>query len=329
MINKEYLKLFDESDFTVKFYSKFSENDWVNFLDGYGKIFRNIPKSVFEWYFMQTNYFTIISNKDCDVVGLYGLLKIKVNYNSKKIDSFLCHNVGIKSEYSGKGLFQFIAEKSLSKYSKKEDNIVLGFPNKASFKGHIRIGWESFFDVGFLKFNNLEKNIKLSKKYTFTKVNKFNKELDSCIDRFNGNFSINVLKNSEFLNWRLNKPNNNYICYLMKKNEELQGYLILKDYKQNNEKRLHLVDYNFINIEALNEIVKFSIKFFQNGNFDFLNTWIVKHSLYEKIFLQQYFVEQPEFPIYPVILFQKGSSFDFENINKERAFFTLFDNDVF
>ena len=107
------------------------------------------------------------------------------------------------------------------------------------------------------------------------------------------------------------------------------GYLILKEYQYENETRLHLVDFNFKDEHVLNEIIKFSIKYFQNGKYEFINTWSVENSIYENIFFKNNFIIQTDFPSYPVILFQKSNVFYFNKIDKSKIFFTLFDNDVF
>jgi hypothetical protein len=320
--------LFDESDFMVKHHASFTNTEWEKFLSGYGKIFREIDKKIFEWYFKKENYFTILKNIDSSFIGIYGLLRVSLNFDSNSIDSFLCHNVGILNEYSGQGLFQFIAEKALSNYC-NDDNLVLGFPNRASYKGHIRVGWEPIANVRFLQFDDLAQNMYLSDNYKFIKIDKFDKELDKVVNRFNSNFSLSLVKNSEFLNWRVSKPHNRYLAFLLKKDGEIGGYFILKKHEEGREKRLHLVDYNFIDIEALEEIIKFSIKFYQNGNYKFLNGWAVENSIFEEVFLKNDFRCQNEFPSYPIILFQKNNHFKFDEIDKKKVFFTLFDNDVF
>lgn len=326
MITK-YLKLFEESIFEVKQYSNFSNTQWQKFLDSYEKIFRKIDKEVFVWYFKKNSSFNILQ-KNNEFIGIYGLIEIVVNYNSQNINSFLCHNVGIKKEYSGKGLFQFLAEKSLSRNC-NDNNLIIGFPNKASFKGHIRVGWEQLSNMMFLKFDNLSSNIELSTIYKFEEIEKFDDRLESAIVDFNNNFSISLVKDSKYLNWRISKPNNSYKCFLVKKAESIQGYLILKEYQYENENRLHLVDFNFKDEDVLNAIIKFSIKYFQKGKYEFINTWSVENSIYENIFLKNNFVIQSNFPSYPVILFQKSNNFDFDKIDKSKIFFTLFDNDVF
>ena len=81
--------------------------------------------------------------------------------------------------------------------------------------------------------------------------------------------------------------------------------------------RVHVVDFNFKDEHVLNEIIKFSIKYFQNGKYEFINTWSVENSIYENIFFKNNFIIQTDFPSYPVILFQKSNVFYFNKIAEE------------
>lgn len=103
---KKYLKLFEESLFKVQQYTKFSNTQWQFFLDSYEKIFRKIDKEVFVWYFQKNNSFNILQ-KNNEFIGIYGLIEIVINYNSQNINSFLCHNVGIKKSIQEKDCFNF------------------------------------------------------------------------------------------------------------------------------------------------------------------------------------------------------------------------------
>ncbi|MAC83416.1 MAG: hypothetical protein CL624_04710 [Arcobacter sp.] len=320
---KNYLKRFKEDDFTIKIYDKFDENNWKLFLFCYKNIFREIEKKIFEWLFLKKNIFGILTNIENDYIGIYGLLKINLNFSGKHINSYLCHNVGVSEKYSGKGLFQYLGDKSLSSQL-HTNNLVLGFPNKASKKGHLRLGWKSIAEVYFSKFESTKKDLLLDKKFEFKSIDKF-----ETINFNENEFSLNVSKDKDYLNWRISKPNENYIKYIIVKNNIIQGYVIYKIYQNNKSKKLHLVDFNFLNIDVLNEIIKFSILKFKDSDCQILNTWIVEDTIFENKFNEYGFNKDIEMQSFPVILFQKEEKFDFSKIDKERIFFTLFDNDVF
>ena len=326
---KKYLKLFDESEYSTKLYDSFNDSEWNWFLKTYEYIFRTIDKSIFQWYFNLGNFFTILSAKNNDNFGIYGLLNIKVSINGKTSNSYLCHNVGIKKEYSGKGFFQLIGEKALDTVLNNNE-IALGFPNKASKKGHIRLGWEEIGSMQFIAYSsNDERQLPLNNKYIFEEVSSIPVNIKELVDSTSHMFSLRLQKESKFLNWRSSKPLSHYKIYLIKKSQKLVGYLVLKEYLENNEKRLHLVDFLFENTDVLNSLIIFSIKQYKSNNYDVFNTWIVADSFYKDIFSEHKFTLQDDMPIYPIIVFQKEKRFDFAKINKRKMFFTLFDNDVF
>jgi hypothetical protein len=320
---KQYIKIFNENEFNIKIYSKFDENSWKLFLVCFKYIFREVEKKIFEWYFIKKNTFTILANSKKNYIGIYGLLDININFSGKYISSYLCHNVGVSKEYSGKGLFQYLGDKALS-FNINSNNLVLGFPNKASIKGHLRLGWESIGEIYFIKYEGCNNEIMLDKRLKFETIDKFDN-----INFYNNEFSLNILKNNEYLNWRISKPNEHYIKYIIKENETIKGYCIYKIFQNEKIRKLHLVDFNFSNIDILNEIIKFSILKFRSSNCQLFNTWIVKNTIFEKELQEYGFIREVEMPSYPIIIFQKENKFNLSKIDKRKIFFTLFDNDVF
>jgi len=326
---KKYLKLFDESEYSTQEYSKFTISEWNWFLKTYTYIFRSIDKSIFQWYFNLGNYFTVLVSRNQDYFGIYGLLNIKILINGTVSNSYLCHNVGIKKEYSGKGFFQFIGEKALKKIL-KQDEIALGFPNKASKKGHLRLGWEEIGSMQFMLYSsNEKKELSIDKEYIFEQVSEIPQTINELVTKTSSMFSLRLEKKSRFLNWRCSKPLTKYQIYLIKKSHKIVGYLVLKEYIDNNEKRLHLVDFLFEDIHVLNNLIIFSINKYRTNDYHFLNIWIVLDSFYQNIFSKHKFILQKDMPSYPIILFQKDKQFDFLKIDRQKMFFTLFDNDVY
>lgn len=326
---KKYLTLFDKIDYHTKTYKGFNEIEWKLFLSTYQNIFRHIDKSVFQWYFNLTNYFTILSTKSNEQIGIYGLLGIHTNLNGKSVNTYLCHNVGIKKEYAGKGFFQFVGEKALDNVLNTHD-LALGFPNQASKKGHFRLGWKEIGSMQFISYTSIKKiNSSFHSKYLYEKVTALPDSINQLVDTTSNMFSFRVQKYSDFLNWRIEKPLSEYKIYLIRESQKIVGYLILKEYCEDDQKRLHLVDCLFINTEVLDDLILFCINEYENNDYNILNTWIVVDSFYKDFFMDNMFVDQSDMPIYPIILFMKDDVYDLSLIDREKMFFTLFDNDVF
>lgn len=321
---KKYLKLFNREEFSYKIYSEFDKDEWSLFLKCFKDIFREIEQNMFQWYFDKNNTFTILKNDKEKFIGIYGLLEIKLNFSGKEIESYLCHNVGIMEQYSGKGLFQYIGDKALSNRL-NDKNLALGFPNKASRKGHLRLGWENIGNVHFISLIDKTYDINLDNQFNFVEIDNF-KYIDTR--EFNKQFSLSLNKDVNYLNWRTSKPNTTYSKYLIKDSSTIIGYAIYKIFKDD-IKKLHLVDYNFQNLTVLDEIIKFTMLKFKKSDCALVNTWITENTIYEKHFKSFGFIDDIQFPTYPIILFQSKNNFDISRLEKYKIFFTLFDNDVF
>lgn len=325
---KKYLKRFVSSEFNIEIYKDFTDQQWVDFLKCYENIFhRKFDKCEFEWYFEKENYFTVLKDKRNLSIGLYGLLSINLNINKKEFNSYLCHNVGIIDEYGGQGLFQFIGEKAISNVVYGNE-LVLGFPNKASRKGHLRLGWDQIGDIRFIIFKGKDVNYQ-SSNYDFVSIEEFDEKYEKAFTTFSQKFSLSLNKTIKYLNWRITKPKKTYMIYLIQKDGELKGYCIYKSFSDKGRKKLHIVDYLFDDMDTLDEIIRFSIAKKSKDSYDVLNTWIVKDTIYEEHFFEHEFVIEEEMSDYPVILFQKNNYVNFDLIDKQKIFFTLFDNDVF
>lgn len=325
---KKYLKLFEANEFSTAIYNSFDDQQWIEFLTCYERIFnRKFDQIEFQWYFEKDNYFTILRNNEKKSIGMYGLLNIKLNINQTLIHSYLCHNVGIVSEYGGKGLFQYIGDQAISNIVSKNE-IVLGFPNKISRKGHLRLGWEQIGNVRFIAFDG-DITYQKPSSYTFTSIDEFDENDDELFTSFSQKFSLSLNKNIKYLNWRIGKPKKDYSLFLIHKNGVVKGYCIYKKFVDKQKNKLHLVDYLFEDVETLHEIIRFSIEKKSKEGFDILDTWMVENTVYEKIFFNFGFSVEEGMPDYPIILFQKGDNVKFDLIDNEKIFFTLFDNDVF
>ena len=137
---KEYLKRFDTDAFSFRTFDPADPEAWERFLAEYARIFRPIGQEVFAWYYEgRENFFGELWTNG-RLIGLYGLLPITLNSYGNYFSGNLCHNVGIDPEFGGKGLFQYIGDLALHENEKRGYRVTLGFPNKASYKGHLRLG---------------------------------------------------------------------------------------------------------------------------------------------------------------------------------------------
>jgi hypothetical protein len=322
---KKYPKLFDEQDYyfsIAKFLIEIGED---TFLETYKDIFRFIPIEYFRWYDQRINHWGLLYNEEKILFGIYGLCQTSVNIAGKCFSASLCHNVGIKKEYEGKGFFQYIGDKTLNSVL-KDDNYALGFPNILSTRGHIKIGWNQLSTVSFYSYKGIP--TKFSSKYDVVKVDKFDDEIDQLFKNGYKYISFSVYKDKDYLNWRLNKPEADYSCFLFKDSINVLGYIIIKKFNKDSINKMHIVDFFALNLKVYDEMIKFAINEYQVSGCELFNSWAVDNTIYSDLFLKNDFEKSSDYS-YPIILFNKKDDSFIYKIDKTNILITLFDNDVY
>lgn len=136
----------------------------------------------------------------------------------------------------------------LEGYRKNEPEIVLCFPNELVRDTYLRIGWLDapiFFkyskDIssGYLKSSDYE-----SGDLKFSLIKSFDCRWDSLWKKFSSSFSLIVLREHSYLNWRYFKnPDKKYIVFLVKVRNEIKGYLVVREEESFGKKVGHIVDF--------------------------------------------------------------------------------------
>lgn len=156
----------------------------------------------------------------------------------------------------------------LEGYRKKEPEIVLCFPNEVVRDTYLRIGWldvPMFFKYsknissGYLKSNDYE-----SGDLKFSLIKSFDCRWDSLWKKFSNSFSLIVLREHSYLNWRYFKnANKKYLVFLVKVRNEINGYLVVREEECSGKKIGHIVDFlvdyksNKLNGIFINKVILF------------------------------------------------------------------------
>jgi hypothetical protein len=145
-------------------------------------------------------------------IGMYGLLPVEIRIGKHLYNGALCNNVGVVSEFQGRGLFQALGE-----YALKDGGfpIVVGIPNKKAVKGHKRIGWQSYGSLELLSGEVADKKVEYITYEAFSYILRKEKSY-FCI-----------VKNQDFIKWRYSKPGVEYYESFFADN----NYIIWKFYK--------------------------------------------------------------------------------------------------
>jgi hypothetical protein len=210
-----------------------------------------------------------VNNK---IVASLSLLpfKFKVNDNVKKFYKYV--DAMVHPLYRKQGIFDkivhFSVEKAKEISQKNEIDLLYSFPILPTFSSALKylgsfsktplkklikiINEEAIFEKTrkkktiffilfpfvklFIKIQNLidffiKKNIK--NEFKIVKINFFDKEIDDFWQKASLDYPTILIRNQEYLNWRyLNEPGKNYEIFLIKKDNEIKGYTVLKKEKE-------------------------------------------------------------------------------------------------
>jgi hypothetical protein len=259
-----------------------------------------------------------------DIIGYYAAIPYRYNYFGKTITIGMVCDVMTGVKARGKGVFTKLGKYSTNQL--KENNIALttGYPiRKEVIPGHLKVGWEIQFElplyIKFLKMNSLLKSKKLSTLapianlgvityrgilrllqlpndkelkasiYSEKEIEKIG-GLDEFLAAWQQEVPISLIKDVNFLKWRLGGPGKSYFINVVKNKNEILGVSICRKILKDNVPSLGILDFMVLNnnkkvinilhrsltklafenkIEAIlcmtSEFIKRKYKFFSNG----------------------------------------------------------------
>ena len=265
-----------------------------------------------------------VADHDGKIVGQYPLILVNMKIEKEIIKGSQNIDLMTHPDYRHQGIFFTLEKKALNEASKEGINVTYGFPNKAAYPGHFKLGW---FDVCplqvMIKPFNLENAFKryIKNKFslkictiigkliinlfyrakkppevnglTITKIESFDGRIDDFWMEFSKDYDILVARTEEYLNWRyVNPPNADYTIYLAEKDEKICGYMVLGC----RETRKLLFGYIFDLVVPLNKIeiahclVSKAIEEFKEKGADFVFYQMIGNNVYRKILRRNGFI---------------------------------------
>jgi hypothetical protein len=215
-----------------------------------------------------------------DMIGYYAAIPYTYLYNGELINSAMVCDVmtGIKAR--GKGVFTKLGRYSTDELKEEGFDITTGYPVRPEvIPGHLKVGWEKTIKLpiygrfisftGFLKSKRLgifapplnfsytafEKLIGLfkfsTKGYTVDSYN--SKETDGIPDLQNFYYEwqkeipISLIKDNDFIKWRLGAPEISYHILTLKHKERIVGVLIAREFDKDGIPCMGILDISMLN----------------------------------------------------------------------------------
>jgi GNAT superfamily N-acetyltransferase len=296
----------------LKLMSECFNRDFYSHFDWYQWFHRSCPTG-------DNKIFVAVDKESGRLAGGYGLLPISIKYNSDKISGLLCTNVMTHPDFRGKGIFVNIGKHALKSSINDDYPIALGIPNKNAYPGHMKAGWEVRTNLSFYHKKSFSK-----KDVDTTEVSKFDERINELLKRISKNVNFMVAKDHRFLNWRYaDRPDKDYLMFIHERSGEIDGYVVLKHFETEDNRKTHILDIMADNFEILSELVQTAEN--HAAGKDELNLWMIDNGIYLNEFKELGFTKDEE-NSNMLILYDNDK---LEDLVEKNWWICLGDNDVY
>jgi len=298
MLNKIDYKLLKDNEFELSenLISKFKKNipfnqkfiDWEYFLNPFGKakMFLALYKNNAIGMLVASPLKFINDEKIFNGFRIQDVITdIDFIRNQIKIGNKIPKNNGV-------GIFSNLIL-ILNEYLNINSEINIGFANKNALPYWERNNWQGICEFPLIN-RKLDKNHSVM--CTYNEIKKFNNAHEKIFKKNISN-NIDIMWTKEFSNWRyfLN-PRSKYKVFEIKYKNNLEGYVVLKEYVQDDNKIGHICQIVCKN-DLMEDVIKFSMNFFFNRSIKILSMWkMSNHKLYiDKMGFEKKYIKKNKF----------------------------------
>lgn len=216
-----------------------------------------------------------------EILGYYAAIPYQYNLFGKQISVGMVCDVMTGVKARGKGVFTKLGSFSTNQIKEQGLAFTTGYPiRKEVIPGHLKVGWEIQFElplyIKFLKMNSLLKSKNLSLLSPIVnlgimlyrgilkplqlpndkelKVDIYSKKeiekiggLDEFIAAWQAQVPISLIKDVNFLKWRLGGPGKSYFIHVVKNKELILGVSISRKILKDNVPSLGILDFMVLN----------------------------------------------------------------------------------
>lgn len=269
------------------------------------------------------------------LIGHYAVIPMDVQVQDKLLKAVLSVTTMTHPDYSGQGIFTFLAEETYKFCQERGFKFVFGFPNRNSYPGFVRkLKWQ---DLG--KMTLLEKRLQpmterrpARTRFSVKETKRFESTLNLLWDKVKRDYMVIVPRTEQFLNWRfVQSPDTKYTKYIaLDKYDTISGYIVLKIYAQEDMMRGHIVDMLSITEEKVVDLLlEYSYDYFFEKGIRDIFCWMPRDSFYEDILKEEGFVRKETDTYFGVRVFNENN-LSVKGVEQlSNWFITMGDSDVF
>jgi hypothetical protein len=266
------------------------------------------------------------------IIGQYPLVLTNLKFGNITVKASQNINLEVHPDYRRQGIFLSLEKKALENLAKEAINITFGFPNDASYPGHIESGWLDIADTRKvwkpLGWENILKTrinnkcllnlctiftsmlsklmwraseVPVVKGLLITKVSSFDDRINEFWIRVSSQFRIIGIRNKDYLNWRYaTVPDVKYSIYIAENDSRIYGYLVLRYLQRNFAKVAVIYDLLAETEEVVQCLLHTASEHCQKNGMDYIVWSGIANRAYLRAFRKRGFIHVP---------FQKGQKF--------------------
>lgn len=203
------------------------------------------------------------ANSEQDMLGYYAAIPYQYRLNRDIVNAAMVCDVMTGVKARGKGIFTKLGVYSTNEFAKEGFDFTTGFPiRKEVIPGHIKAGWEIKFELPlygkFIKFNSLLKKkriqflapilnffLSLTSKFLNQFCSSKNENLsvetltsdkietivglNDFYNEWGNELKISLIKDLDFLKWRLGAPEKSYFLSILRDQNKIVGVSISRE----------------------------------------------------------------------------------------------------
>jgi len=202
--------------------------------------------------------------KNKELIGHTAFTPVESFVNHKLRRIYLSGSSMIHPGFRGEGLFPVLLKDLMQEY--KHIDLFYGFPNNQSLKSFIQFAeWELVHEIYSLRFDLSSLNNTTEDLSNITNISGFPKDINNLIQELKHRYSFILSRNATFLNWRINdKPDNNYKIFVLKADQKITGYIVLKIHNAKDELIGDIVDILSIEYKGFTTLIQFAMQYFRS-----------------------------------------------------------------
>jgi hypothetical protein len=285
-----------------------------------------------KWKFLDSNpagpsFIWVAELKD-QIVAHFAAVPYRLKvFNTEVLAS---HSIGalVESRYQNRGLLKLVGDRLLGEL--KENGVVCtwGFPNQRAYEFEKKaLGYQDLinFNEWYLARNRFPGQFSST---ATRSIDMFDTSFDDLWQRCSNDYTVISKRDSEYLNWRyLERPDLEYFPFAFYEQNQVQGYVVLKLYREEDLLRGHILDIfaRKNDVLAISSLIERSLAFFYEREVDEVTVWFWGNHLVSEILQSNGF--EAKKTDRPLIIRMNDDSLHSDNLlDKSNWYFTMGDS---